>query len=289
MLGFADREVTQALCYSMRKNGARFLLGEKASDPAPQTIFVSDSGRKNGVLYVSCGLSRCHRAAFRAFRFSLVLWSLPEQPWPASRARSRRMRAHSKHPTFFARPGGCSYFPYLSLSLCLSLSLSLPLSLSLSLSVCPSLYVSQVKSVEKRADGKVVAHLLSGKRVCGDALLYAMGRLGNTDSLNLQVSPPGFHSLRVVVASPSLPPPSLPLSLPTIRLTRFYRPEVMLTRIAWVFLSTRPPPSLLREGTNALAVHELAVRRLCEGVLTPHAGRPRRCLVTNRTLGSGPG
>ncbi|CAM9428680.1 unnamed protein product, partial [Hapterophycus canaliculatus] len=73
VLGFADREVTQALCYSMRKNGARFLLGEK------------------------------------------------------------------------------------------------------------------VKSVEKTADGKVVvAHLLSGKRVKGDALLYAMGRLGNTDSLHLQ-------------------------------------------------------------------------------------------------------
>lgn len=46
----------------------------------------------------------------------------------------------------------------------------------------------QVKSVEKRGGGKtVVAHLLSGKRVTGDALLYAMGRLGNTDSLNLQV------------------------------------------------------------------------------------------------------
>lgn len=29
VLGFADREVTQALCYSMRKNGARFLMGEK--------------------------------------------------------------------------------------------------------------------------------------------------------------------------------------------------------------------------------------------------------------------
>eukprot|EP00904_Undaria_pinnatifida_P013325 jgi/Undpi1/9122/HiC_scaffold_26.g11580.m1 len=73
VLGFADRELAQALCYSMRKNGARFLLGEK------------------------------------------------------------------------------------------------------------------VKSVEKKPDGKmVVAHLLSGKRVTGDALLYAMGRLGNTDSLDLQ-------------------------------------------------------------------------------------------------------
>lgn len=42
--------------------------------------------------------------------------------------------------------------------------------------------------MEKKSDGKVVvAHLLSGKRVTGDALLYAMGRLGNTDSLNLQV------------------------------------------------------------------------------------------------------
>ena len=141
VLGFADREVTQALCYSMRKNGARFLLGEKASDPAPQTIFVSDSGRKNGVLYVSCGLSRCHRAAFRAFRFSLVLWSLPEQPWPASRARSRRMRAHSKHPTFLHGPAVVVIFLIclclsVSLSLCLSLSLSLSLSLCVPLSMC---------------------------------------------------------------------------------------------------------------------------------------------------------
>lgn len=47
------------------------------------------------------------------------------------------------------------------------------------------------------ADGKVVvAHLLSGKRVKGDALLYAMGRLGNTDSLHLEVRVPA-HS-RVV-------------------------------------------------------------------------------------------
>lgn len=29
VLSFADREVAQALCYSMRQNGARFLLGEK--------------------------------------------------------------------------------------------------------------------------------------------------------------------------------------------------------------------------------------------------------------------
>lgn len=51
-----------------------------------------------------------------------------------------------------------------------------------------STFVPQVKSVEKTSDGKsVVAHLLSGKRVRGDALLYAMGRLGNTDSLHLQV------------------------------------------------------------------------------------------------------
>lgn len=39
VLGFADREVTQALCYSMRKNGARFLLGEKASEPLPDPPF----------------------------------------------------------------------------------------------------------------------------------------------------------------------------------------------------------------------------------------------------------
>eukprot|EP00611_Tribonema_gayanum_P026979 TRINITY_DN6548_c0_g1_i3.p1 TRINITY_DN6548_c0_g1~~TRINITY_DN6548_c0_g1_i3.p1 ORF type:complete len:356 (-),score=127.30 TRINITY_DN6548_c0_g1_i3:327-1394(-) len=33
--------------------------------------------------------------------------------------------------------------------------------------------------------GRVVAHLSSGKKVVGDAMLYAMGRQGNTDSLSL--------------------------------------------------------------------------------------------------------
>lgn len=36
VLGFADRELAQALCYSMRKNGARFLMGEK--------VLLSDTG-----------------------------------------------------------------------------------------------------------------------------------------------------------------------------------------------------------------------------------------------------
>ncbi|CAM9635148.1 unnamed protein product [Ascophyllum nodosum] len=45
----------------------------------------------------------------------------------------------------------------------------------------------KLKRIEKSQDGKAVtAHLMSGKRVHGDAMLYAMGRLGNTDSLNLQ-------------------------------------------------------------------------------------------------------
>jgi NAD(P) transhydrogenase len=42
-----------------------------------------------------------------------------------------------------------------------------------------------VAKVEKDERGKVVAHLNSGKRVVGDALLYTVGRQGNTDRLNL--------------------------------------------------------------------------------------------------------
>jgi NAD(P) transhydrogenase len=42
-----------------------------------------------------------------------------------------------------------------------------------------------VAKVEKDERGKVVAHLKSGKRVVGDALLYTVGRQGNTDKLNL--------------------------------------------------------------------------------------------------------
>lgn len=43
VLGFADKEVSQALCYSMRKNGARFLLGEKVSAarcPSPPNLSI---------------------------------------------------------------------------------------------------------------------------------------------------------------------------------------------------------------------------------------------------------
>ncbi|HUL16200.1 MAG TPA: Si-specific NAD(P)(+) transhydrogenase [Terriglobales bacterium] len=43
----------------------------------------------------------------------------------------------------------------------------------------------EVESVEELPDGKVAANLVSRKRVLGDALLYAVGRQGSVDSLNL--------------------------------------------------------------------------------------------------------
>jgi len=43
----------------------------------------------------------------------------------------------------------------------------------------------EVESVEELRDGKVAANLVSKKRVLGDALLYAVGRQGNIDQLNL--------------------------------------------------------------------------------------------------------
>jgi len=43
----------------------------------------------------------------------------------------------------------------------------------------------EVESVEELADGRVAAMLVSNKRVMGDALLYAVGRQGNVDALNL--------------------------------------------------------------------------------------------------------
>jgi NAD(P) transhydrogenase len=43
----------------------------------------------------------------------------------------------------------------------------------------------EVESVEATPDGKVVANLESKKRVTGDALLYAVGRQGNVDGLDL--------------------------------------------------------------------------------------------------------
>jgi NAD(P) transhydrogenase len=43
----------------------------------------------------------------------------------------------------------------------------------------------EVDSVEELPDGKVAANLVSKKRIIGDALLYAVGRSGNVESLNL--------------------------------------------------------------------------------------------------------
>lgn len=43
----------------------------------------------------------------------------------------------------------------------------------------------EVQSVEETRDGKVVANLESNKKILGDALLYAVGRQGNVDELNL--------------------------------------------------------------------------------------------------------
>ncbi|HKF41434.1 MAG TPA: Si-specific NAD(P)(+) transhydrogenase [Candidatus Acidoferrum sp.] len=46
----------------------------------------------------------------------------------------------------------------------------------------------EVESVEELPDGKVAANLVSKKRIVADALLYAVGRQGNIDNLNLQAA-----------------------------------------------------------------------------------------------------
>src|SRR5271170_4623099 len=46
----------------------------------------------------------------------------------------------------------------------------------------------EVESVEETTDGIVAANLVSKKRILGDALLYAVGRQGNIDRLNLQAA-----------------------------------------------------------------------------------------------------
>jgi NAD(P) transhydrogenase len=43
----------------------------------------------------------------------------------------------------------------------------------------------EVEAVEELPDGKVAANLVSKKRIIGDALLYAVGRQGSIDELNL--------------------------------------------------------------------------------------------------------
>src|SRR5919198_931391 len=43
----------------------------------------------------------------------------------------------------------------------------------------------EVATVEEMPDGAVIANLDSRKKISGDALLYAVGRQGNVDELNL--------------------------------------------------------------------------------------------------------
>jgi NAD(P) transhydrogenase len=46
----------------------------------------------------------------------------------------------------------------------------------------------EVESVEELADGTVVANLKSRKKISGEALLYAVGRQGNVEDLNLEAA-----------------------------------------------------------------------------------------------------
>lgn len=81
----------------------------------------------------------------------------------------------------------------------------------------------EVESVEETADGVVVANLESKKRISGDALLYAVGRQGNVDELNLsgagiesdargriavdenyETKQPGIYAVGDVIGFPSL-------------------------------------------------------------------------------------
>jgi len=81
----------------------------------------------------------------------------------------------------------------------------------------------EVASVEEQADGDVVATLKSNKKISGDALLYAVGRQGNVDDLNLaaagleadargrisvdenyRTKQPGIYAVGDVIGFPSL-------------------------------------------------------------------------------------
>ncbi len=81
----------------------------------------------------------------------------------------------------------------------------------------------EVQSVEEMPDSKVVANLESNKKITGDALLYAVGRQGNVDELNLtaagitvdgrgriavdaefRTSQPGIYAVGDVIGFPSL-------------------------------------------------------------------------------------
>jgi len=58
----------------------------------------------------------------------------------------------------------------------------------------------EVASVEETSDGGVAANLKSNKRILGDALLYAVGRQGNVDELNLAAAGlEADHRGRIVV------------------------------------------------------------------------------------------
>ena len=63
----------------------------------------------------------------------------------------------------------------------------------------------EVESVEEMPDGTVVANLESKKKVQGDALLYAVGRQGNVDELNLAAIGRGGGQARAHSGGQGLP------------------------------------------------------------------------------------
>lgn len=77
VLGFADRELAQALCYSMRKNGARFLLGEKVRRCYHRGCASFFFRRRLLALGELCGYPTPNTRLFEKQNESAIQWTTP--------------------------------------------------------------------------------------------------------------------------------------------------------------------------------------------------------------------
>ncbi len=167
----------------------------------------------------------------------------------------------------------------------------------------------EVESVEELPDGKVAASLVSKKRIIADALLYAVGRSGNVDALNLpaagvecdergrikvdanyQTAQPHIYAVGDVIGFPSLA--SVSMEQGRIAAGRAFHLDVHTDPAGYPYgIYTIPQISFIgkteEQLTDADVPYEVGVayyREIARGQITGHTDGRLKLLFHRETL-----
>jgi NAD(P) transhydrogenase len=167
----------------------------------------------------------------------------------------------------------------------------------------------EVESVEELPDGKVAANLVSKKRIIGDALLYAVGRQGNVQALNLasagieaddrgrikvdadyRTAQPHIFAVGDVIGFPSLA--SVSMEQGRIAAARAFKLDVQTDPAGYPYgIYTIPQISFIgkteEQLTDADVPYEVGVayyREIARGQITGHTDGRLKLLFHRETL-----